>query len=339
MFKTKDTRDLIITKFLQNPLLSHREISRQLNLPKSTVNRVINRYKESKTTERRSGCGRKPGVVNQLLASKVQRYVLKKPNATEREIAQKFNVSKTWVNKVLHLSGLKAYKIQKAANRSDQQAIRAKTRARKLYDVYIRGKARCIILDDETYVVADFKQLPGRGFYRAAFRFGVLRKFKYQGLTKFPKKFMVWQAICSCGKKSSAYIAKGNMKADTYISECLQKRLLPFVRSHNTNPLFWPDLASIHYAKPTMEWYKANNIEIVPVQANPPNCPQLRPVEKYWAIIKQKLRKSQKVATNYLSFAKLWAAATKKVPDAVVKQLMNGLGGKIHRFSRAALED
>ena len=149
---------------------------------------------------------------------------------------------------------------------------------------------------------------------------------------------MVWQAICSCGRRSSAYIAKGNMRAETYIKECLQKRFLPFTRSHNPNPLFWPDLASIHYAKKTMEWYEANNIDIVPIEANPPNCPHLRPVEKYWAILKQKLHRSQKSALNYLSFARLWAGVTKMVLDPVVKRLMSGLGGKINKFSRTALD-
>lgn len=339
MSKTKENREKIITKFIENPLLSHREIARQLKLPKTTVNNVIKRYKETKTIERRPGGGRKSGVVNQSLATKIERYVRKNPGATERKIAQKFKVSKSWVHKVLRLSGLKAYKVQKTANCNDQQAARAKTRARKLYDEYIRGKKRCVAMDDGTYVIADFKQLPGRGFYRADFRFGVLKKFKYQGFTKFPKKYMVWQAICTCGKRSAAFIAKGNMKTDDYIRECLQKRLLPFVRKHNVNPLFWPDLASIHYSKKTMEWYKTNKVEIVPIAANPPNCPQLRPVETYWALIKQKLRQSQKIALNYLSFAKLWASATKKVPDSVVKRLMNGLGGKINQFSRTPIDN
>ena len=124
---------------------------------------------------------------------------------------------------------------------------------RKLYDEFLRGKNRCVIMDDETYVIADFKQLPGRSFYKAFHRFGVARQFKYQSLTKFPKKYMVWQAICSCGKKSTSYVGKGTMKSSTYIKECLKKRLLPFIRSHSVSPLFWPDLASIHYSKEALE--------------------------------------------------------------------------------------
>lgn len=336
---TKDNRQKIVSKYLKNPNLGPREIGRQLGLPKSTVSDVIKRFKETNTVERQRAGGRKPGVVNQSLASKVIKFVKKKPTATEREMAQKYGVSQSWIHKVVVSSGLKAFRVQKKANRNDQQALRAKRRARKLYDRYLRGKKSCVILDDETYCVADFKQLPGRGFYRSFKRFGVAKQFKYQGLTKFPKKYLVWQSICSCGRRSVPYIAKGNMKTDTYVKECLQKRLLPFIRSHDENTLFWPDLASIHYGSQALVWYRSNNVEVVPKEANPPNCPELRPIETYWALIKQKLRKSGKMAKNYKSFAKLWAAVTKKISDGVVKQLMKGLAGKVHRFSRQPIDD
>lgn len=334
MSQTKENRKLIIAKLLQNPLKSQRQIARDLKLPQSTVNDVIRRYKETQSVERKQAGGQKAGIVNQKLASKVIRYANKNPNASLREMSEKFSCSRSWVHKVLKLNNLKAYHVQKCANRNDQQALRAKTRARKLYDGYFSGKKRCVVMDDETYVIADFQQLPGRSFYRSVRRFGVAKIFKYKPMTKFPTKYMVWQAICSCGERSAAYIAKGTLKADSYISECLKKRLLPFLNKHHVKPLFWPDLASIHYSRVTLAWYEANNVDFVPVEANPPNCPHLRPIEKYWALIKQKLRKSQKTASNRLSFAKLWAAASKKVPNDVVKRLMNGLGGKVNRFSR-----
>lgn len=289
MSRTEVNRKLIITKFLDNPSLSQRQIARELKLPQSTVSDVIRRYKATQSVKRKRSGGRKPGILNQSLASKVVKYSKKNPNASIREMSQKFSASRSWVHKVLVSNNLKAYRVQKCANRNDQQALRAKSRARKLYDDYLRGKKRCIVMDDESYVIADFKQLPGRAFYRSIRRFDVARKFKYQFLTKFPKKYMVWQAICTCGERSAAYIAKGSLKADVYIKECLTKRLLPFLNKHDPKPLFWPDLASIHYSRATLDWYDVNQVEFVPVDSNPPNCPHLRPIETYWALIKQKL--------------------------------------------------
>ena len=190
---------------------------------------------------------------------------MKKPNSTMRESASKFGVSATWIHKILAVRNLKAFRVHKSVNRTDQQVKRTKTRSRRLYDRFLRNKKMCVILDDETYVVADLKQFPGHSFYRAFRRFAVARQYKYQSLKKFPEKYMIWQAICSCGKKSQCYLAKGNMRAPIYIQECLEKRLLPLIKSRSVPTQFWPDLASIHYSKMTLDWFKNNNILFVPM--------------------------------------------------------------------------
>ena len=111
------------------------------------------------------------------------------------------------------------------------------------------------------------------------------------------KKYLVWQAICGCGKISEPYITTGNMNGQIYRDECLQKRPLP---------LFWPDLATCHYAKPVMKWYEANDVVFVPKEANPPNSPELRPTEKCWAVVKDKLRRTGKVFKNDKDLKKEW---------------------------------
>ena len=47
-----------------------------------------------------------------------------------------------------------------------------------------------------------------------------------------------------------------------------------------------------------MEWYKKNNVKFVPKTENPPNCPELRAIEKYWTIIKRKMKKTKKLCRN-----------------------------------------
>ena len=55
---------------------------------------------------------------------------------------------------------------------------KAKSRARKLYNEYLTKNNSCIVIDDETYVFADFQQLPGREFYIGYQRFGVAQRFR-----------------------------------------------------------------------------------------------------------------------------------------------------------------
>ena len=87
---------------------------------------------------------------------------------------------------------------------------------------------------------------------------------------------MIWQAICSCGKKSALCISQSTLSGLIYVKEYLQKRLLPLIKSHNNRPVFSSDLVSIHYCKLAMEWYKKKYVKFVPKTENSPNCPELR---------------------------------------------------------------
>ena len=145
-------------------------------------------------------------------------------------------------------------------------------------------------VDDETYVKADFQQLPGRQFYVQKIGTTLNMKYKIIKMDKFPKKFMVWQAICSCGKRSTPFVTSKTMNQDVYIKECLQKRIIPLINQHDSDVLFWPDLASFHYAKKTIAWYEANGVPFVSKTSNPPKCLKLRPIETFWALYKINLK-------------------------------------------------
>ena len=56
-------------------------------------------------------------------------------------------------------------------------------------------------MDDETYVKMDFGQLPGQKFYLTKLKGGAPVKFKFVFQDKFARKLMIWQGVCSFGKK------------------------------------------------------------------------------------------------------------------------------------------
>ena len=85
--------------------------------------------------------------------------------------------------------GMKSFKVKTVPNRSDKQNVTAKTRARKLYSEYLT-KFSCVIMDDETYVLKDFKQLPEICFYTVMQRNGVEEHFRTKKKAKFPKN--IW---------------------------------------------------------------------------------------------------------------------------------------------------
>ena len=126
----------------------------------------------------------------------------------------------------------------------------------------------------------------------------------------------------------------GTINIEIYIKECQQKGLLPFLRSHFVQTLYWPDLAQCHYSNQTLEWYRANGVKIVTKDLNSPNCSELRPIERYWTIIKTKLRKGFKEAQNLIDFQRKWKLAASQVSDATVQVMMRDVKSKVWRFSR-----
>ena len=121
------------------------------------------------------------------------------------ECKKKFQ-SISYIRKVKKFDNLKSYRAIKYPNQSDKQSLTAKTRARKLYDEVFTKFNGCIIMVDETYIKCDFKQLPGPKFYTSIVHRRVSNKFKYKSLDKFGKKRLMWQAICSCGLRSRAFL-------------------------------------------------------------------------------------------------------------------------------------
>ena len=117
----------------------------------------------------------------------MKKILQKRPDLSVRTVARKTKMSSTFVHTSKHRQGMKSFKVKTVSNRNDKQNVMAKTRARKLYREYLT-KFSCVIMDDETYVLEDFKQLQGMCFYTAMQRNGVEEHFRTKKKAKFLKK-------------------------------------------------------------------------------------------------------------------------------------------------------
>lgn len=327
----ENTRKLIMKIYIENPGLQYKSIAKKANSTYFTVRNTINRYLETQSVERKPGTG-KTSTIDKCLELKVKRSLKQNPNISLRDLAKKNHTNHVQILRIKRRLGIRSFKKFVVPRREDKQQITAKLRSRKLYHLLVDKKDSCLVMDDETYVKANFKSLPGNQYYSGSDKASVDMKFKIIQHEKFPKKFMVWQAICQCGARCAPYITQGTIASENYITECLQKRLLPFLRQHRRNTLFWPDLASCHYSKLTTAWYESNKVNYVPKTYNPPNCPELRPIERYWAIMKSKLRKTTKEAKDIVDFKKKWVKTTKLVPDTSVRAMMRAVRSKVRIF-------
>lgn len=162
-------RKKIVHKFLENPTWSGSLIAKKLKLPKSTVNDVIKRYKETLSTNRKQKKSKKVSKRDQELTKRVLRSIKSNPGLSDR--AKKCKTSVSTARRIRLDAGLQSYRVIKYPNRNEKQNGVAKKRARLLYEQILTKFNNCLIwMMDETYVKMDLKQLPGPKFYVAESR-------------------------------------------------------------------------------------------------------------------------------------------------------------------------
>lgn len=307
-----ENRKLIVHKWVKEKF-SYYKLAEFFKCTKSAVAKIIRKYQDEGSVKDIKRTSFRSGPANRKKEIKVIQLLKQERHLSVREIARKARVSIGTVQNVKKRNNIKAYKKQKIPKRSAAQQQRAKTRSRKLYNVLLKNRKTCIIMDDETYVKMDLSTLPGPQFYNAVKGSDVPIETRSISMEKFGPKILVWQAICSCGKRSTPFFTKGTINGQNYRDECIKKRLLPLYRKHDSPPLFWPDLASAHYSRDTINLLNSKGVRFVEKSENPPNCPQLRPIERYWGIIKRILRSDGRDITSLEDFKKMWVASSKKI--------------------------
>lgn len=331
---TPQKRKSIVDKWCSVKGITYRKLAQMEGVSVGAVQTAIRKYGEDYTFEDQQRPGQKPGPSNPKLDQKIVKLFASNRELSVRDVAKKVGTSIGMVQRAKKRNNLKTLKKQKQPKRSQKQKASVKTRVRKLYDSILSKKHSCVIMDDETYVKLDYKSLPGPQYYTIREGTEITEAEKSICVEKFGKKVMVWQAICECGMKSTTFFTTSSMNADIYMKECLQKRVLPMIKKHNSETVFWPDLASCHYAAKVVKWYKDNNVNFVAKELNPPNCPELRPIEHYWAIMKAKLRKTARSADTEQQFRSDWNKVARTFDKVAVRSLMGTMRQKIRKLAR-----
>ena len=214
-------------------------------LLRNTIGGVIRRFNKTG----RDGylkCGGKARTVTTPEVTKKVCELLVNKRTSVRECAITSGISKTSVQNVKKWENIKTYKCQTTPSYENDQELRAEKNSRKISKL---ATNKVIIMDDETYVPIDPKNINLQKFYNCKDKKTVPNNVRFRGKPKFFKKYLIWQAIDQFGNVSKPYVKEGTMNAREYRTECLAKRLLPFIRSkHNiSDVIFWPDMAAIHY--------------------------------------------------------------------------------------------
>ena len=62
----------------------------------------------------------------------------------------------------------------------------------------------------------------------------------------------------------------------------------------------------LNYANDNQKWMKDNNLPFVSKDQNPPNAPQIQPIERFWALLKNLVYEGNWVAENSKTFQRFF---------------------------------
>ena len=212
-----------------------------------------------------------------------------KVGVSQHRLGRRFGVNQSAISRNLKKrTSVRVYKRRSAPKYiSDDQQKRAKFNCLKLYK---KISPNCqLVLDDEKYFTFS-GNFPENNRYYSSDTSSAPENIKFIQKQKFEPHLLVWLAISSRGI-SDPYIHRSKIaiREEIYLKQCIRAHLLPFIKNYHQNDdtLFWPDLASSHYAYSALRCLESNNLPYVRRNQNPSNVPQCRPIEKIWALIEQ----------------------------------------------------
>lgn len=256
---------------------------------KSTIYDIINRHKSGKSVMDKKRPGRPARIFIKRATSTLKRLTNNKTGISQRKLAKRFDCSLSYINKKLESLSIKCWKKQTIPDRTEAQKAEARSKCSTLYRKY--GN-RQWILDDESYFTLSHSSINGNDNFYSDNKSLAPADVKFAKKKKFEQKLLVWLAASPKGISEPYIVKSGNaIDQNIYREECLSARLLPFIKRHHSdgNYIFWPDLASSHYAETVLDFMIENSIDHVDKDDNPANLPEARPIEDFWSILKGKV--------------------------------------------------
>ena len=306
------------------------------NIPQTTIYNILRRYRDHGTTKYLSKSGR-PRKISEKQLNSIVKSVNNRCGISQRKLGRRFGVHHSTISRNLRKrTAIVIRKRRKAAKMSsDDQENRAKKNCGKIYRKLLSGCE--LILDDEKYFKLSGNNVGGNRFYYSIDPSTTPSNIKFQKKKQFEPKVMIWMAISSKGV-SDVYVHRSKLGVlqATYLKECINKRLLPFIEKyhHDGNYLFWPDLASAHYSKIVKQRLDEKNVPFVSRQDNPPNVPQARPIETVWALLERKVYENNWEAKDMDALAGRIKQKAKELDQKMLQVMLAGVRKKLRAMWR-----
>jgi transposase len=305
-------------------------ISAQLNIPTSTVNDTIKRYKENGTAipEKRPG---RPKMLTQRDNRILQRIIRDNRFAPLSNITDRLNSSLNTslhyntVRKYLHDEGFGSYATRKKPRLTEQQQKNRFKWCKEKY--YWKEEWKQIVWSDESR----FALFESDGRVRVWRCLGeAYNQDCIQPTVKFGGGSVMFWGCFGWHGVGPLVVVEGNMNSDDYVN-VLAKFFIPWV-SNYPNSVFQQDGAPCHTSSYSVWWMSTHDIPILDWVAQ---SPDLNPIENLWNYLDYQVRKRKPLPKSKQELINAIKEEWKKISIETLHSLILSLPNRINAVIKA----
>lgn len=290
---------------------------RQDNWRYGGIKSLVQKIRKTGGIQRTVGSGRPRIVRTPVNSRKVLKLAVSPPerpntHLSTRKLADKTQVHRSSVMRILKGAGLKCYKRVPAQKLTDQTKKKRLIRSKILLQKLKTRPIDHIVFSDEKDFLVD--SIPVNTQNSRIYSFENLKhNIPSASLVlerqKFSRKLMVWAGVSKMGKTKIIFLDPGTkVNKELYIS-VLKNAKLDFGKiSPNGQYVFQQDGATSHTAKSTVKWMDDNLREYWKPSEWPPSSPDLNPLDYYvWKALQELVYQVEIRDLKHLKRRILWA--------------------------------
>ncbi len=325
----KELRPAIVRMFTAGK--SKHEISRLLDVPRTTVRDAIQRFEATGGFGDRSGRGRKKSPTTLRAVKKVKSRLSRNPKWSTRKLSKAVETSRRTVQRILKNDlGVLSYKFRTAQLLSTAAKALRLQRARAFKARFAAGRHRSILFSDEKVFTIQQAHNPQNDRIWATEAPPPGQRIVAR--VQFPKSVMVWAGVTSDGKTPLVFIDQGvKINQKTY-QKTLHDKVLPWTRSHfGRRPwTFQQDSAPAHRAQSTQNWLRDHVPDFITAKQWPPSSPDLNPLDfSIWSLLEAKA--CAKPHTSIESLKKALTKAWTEISPSVLEKVVDSFKKRVQQ--------
>lgn len=322
MAKNEPKRSILYKFILEHPDMSRTQVieaNKNLGVHPRTLYRWYDRMLQTGNTARFIASGRPVKIATKGNIRSIANFFNHRAGRSQKKCASRHKCHRSYISKILkkHTKIRCRKKIKRAYQTEDQRrATRPKCRR-----LLLRNRKTDFIIDDESYFTLSNSSLAGNDRFYSDDIGKTPEEVKYKSVKKFESKLLVWLAISPRGM-TKPFFAKSGMAINQHrYLEIIKQYLEPFIKKKYPRGgyVFWPDLASSHYANSVQGYLKTKKIPVVPKQDNPASLPKARPIEDFWANLKRLVYADNWQAKNLQELEDRIRSCLKKIDPNLVQ--------------------